>query len=379
MSRQMLAEKVIDLLKDHAYPFGGYLRDFIAGDDFTDLDMFFPACVESNYIHLGQLALIRLCQTAGLKAIRISKKDVYNKDTGFRVHKDTLKISDADGNSINVDCVRSANFMPALDNPFMALDADVNALWLNKKTGKVETAPGKGYDLNRVISHIACKVFEVPPEAAVSEERLNKLFKKGYKPVDAENTKPDSVRKEEKMDKAYAPSQTQLSFGNQFKSDLEKAAYRSCGTQMTSAVKQGILTALKTYGAEEGVIAFFAKTLDTDAGTAGVSAMLGHALPHAPVVGVDPRIARLSEEFRVAGYAQGMNLLMAALMQFILPGVMTALQSLPPVSENEMAELDQINNAKLRVGAEVPVPDLVIEQEHLAEQESAPKRAQKRA
>lgn len=373
-TREILAEKVITLFNSNAYAFGGYLRDKIAGDDFTDLDLFFPTYSHGmTYSMMNSYDVRGALRDAGLTAMREGMtKKIYSPETGMRLTKETYQVSDpATGVKVSVDIVRSLNGMEELDHPFTALDADVNSLWFNKKTGKVETAPNMGYSMQKVMEHIAQKIFELPANSAVSAERLNKLFNKGYKPFEATNSQPANGRKEHKMESG--------GFMDQFKADMEKAAYRSCGTQMTSAVKQGILLAMKNGGAEEGVLSHVSKMLDTEGGTALVSALLGHGLPHAPIIGADPRVSRLSEEFRVAGYAQGMNLLFAALMQYVMPGIMQALQNLPPitVTEKDMAELDALSKAKMRVSGHSPeVPDLsaASELEQLAELEALRKR-----
>lgn len=361
--REDLAEKVIALFKDNAYPFGGYLRDKIAGVPFNDLDMYFPKH-NINYRHIGVYSFRKLLNEAGLVVNRVGRaKSIYNHTTGLRLMKDTFNIVDPDsGAEISVDMVESISASTMYDDhPFTTLDADVNSLWFNKRSGKIEVSPTSTYDFDRVVEHIARRVFELPHNMEINTERLTKLFANGYLPLDAEKqkiikTQPATQRKENKMSTG--------SFASQFKSDMEKAAYRSCGTQMTSAVKQGLLLAMKNGGAEEGFLDQASKMLDTDAGTALVSAMLGNGLPYVPMIGNDPRVTRLS------GYAQGMNLMMAALMQYVLPGIMQALQSLPPVTSQDMEELDAINNAKVRVAGLAPsVPDLSLASEREQEAE----------
>lgn len=374
-AREQLAERVISLFTNNAYVFGGYLRDKIAGDEFSDVDMYFPSH-NPKYTNISSYDVRRALRTAGMIATMVgAPKRIYNQATGVRLEKETYEIKDPkSGQKVLLDVVRNKSAMSQYDDhPFTSLDADVNSLWFNKETGKVEVMSCMPYSMETVMEHIAKKIFELPEGNSIMAERLNKLFKKGYKPLQAAetNSQPVTGRKEQKMES--------VGFMDQFKADMEKAAYRSCGTQMTSAVKQGILLAMKNGGAEEGVLSHVSKMLDTEGGTALVSALLGHGLPHAPVIGNDPRVSRLSEEFRVAGYAQGMNLLFAALMQYVMPGIMQALQSLPPVTvtEKDMAELDAISKAKMRVSGHVPsVPDLTLaaEQEHEAEMEALRKR-----
>jgi hypothetical protein len=383
MNRSELAQQIVALLSPHAYPFGGYLRDNIAGVEFTDIDFFAPQH-DHNYVAIGTYALRRVLKMAGFDVELLDHKKIYNKTTGMRLEKDVYSIIDPDsGIQIKIDVVRNKDGCEWQDHPFTSLDADVNSLWFNKMSGTMEVAPCvsymDGYTFEEIYANIRNRVFNLPEDFEINTSRITKLLEKGYSPKnarrktwEASDTAINSHIFQEKLgeEKEDTMTTTRPTFAAQFKSDMEKAAYRSCGTQMTNATKQGILTLVKSNGADEGALAFIAKMLDTEGGTAFVSCMLGHGLPHAPVIGADPRVVRLTEEFRVAGYAQGMNLLFSALVQYVMPGVLAALQSLPPVTESDMAELTTIQNAKMRVsGHSDPIPDLTFRAEKEAEAE----------
>ena len=383
MNRSLLAEKVLEVLRPHGYPFGGYLRDNIAGVEFTDVDIFFPEH-DTNYMKLRKYGIVRLLRAAGLTVDHVEHKQIYNQSSGMRLEKDTFDITDPDsGVSIKMDAVRNKDGCEWHDHPFTSLDADVNSLWYNKVTGIMEVASSMsyadGYTFGEIYDNIRNRVFNIPEDVEINTSRITKLLEKGYSPKsarrktwEASDTVINSHIHQEKLgeEKDNPMTTTRPTFAAQFKSDMEKAAYRSTGDQMTNGVKQGILALLKSNGADEGVLAFIAKMLDTEGGTAVVSTALGHGLPQAPMIGTDPRIIRLSEEFRVAGYAQGMNLLFSAFIQHVMPGVLAALQSLPPVTESDMAELTNIQNAKVRVaGHAESIPDLSLRAEKEAEAE----------
>lgn len=374
-ARREMAQKIISAFKNNGYPFGGYVRDLIAQKDFNDLDIFFP--VTGDYEYVSDFSAIRKLKALGFLVIDKPGKKIYNDDLGCKLLKRTIDvIDDISGEIIKVDMVRTDHtYHTVADHPFSAIDADVNSLWFNKKTGKVDIAPTmvKYCTIDDVIKNIMNSTFSIPPGSSVRSDRLEKLFLNGYRHVSQSKMAEDQPKEVKMESRGF----------NQFKSDMEKAAYRSVSTQMTNSVKCGILTAMKNHGADDGAISYITEMLETDVGTAGISALLGNGLPYAPMIGTDPRIVRLSEEFRVAGYSKGMDLIFGILMQYIMPGIMQALQSLPAVekvselSANDSAELDTLLKAKMRVAAQVhgSIPDLAAEQEALAEETSLPKRA----
>lgn len=132
----------------------------------------------------------------------------------------------------------------------------------------------------------------------------------------------------------------------QFKSDTDKAAYRVAGTQMTAAVKKGLLLCLAESGAmDNDKITVIAELLETQGGDAFTSYLLGQALGHMPVVGNDPRAIRLAEEFRIAGIATTGNLIMTAAMKYFLPAIQSAMASLPPLVSDAKNEMVSISKA----------------------------------
>jgi hypothetical protein len=118
---------------------------------------------------------------------------------------------------------------------------------------------------------------------------------------------------------------------NILKQDSEQAAIRIVSTQVLKAVRAGLATSLRNKGADESVITGMLQFLDTDVGTGLISVLLGHLLPHAPVIGTDPRVELISKEFRIAGMANTGNAIIGEVVQHILPGVSEALKQMPQI------------------------------------------------
>ena len=129
-----------------------------------------------------------------------------------------------------------------------------------------------------------------------------------------------------------------MTFVETFTSDATEAGIRITSIQILKAVKTGIATALQKRGADESVITSAMSFLETDIGIGLISILIGHGLPHAPMIGNDPKVAIISKEFRVAGMANTGNAVIGEIMQFILPGVIEAMKNMPDLPK---ARLDQ--------------------------------------
>jgi len=425
MQRRAFAQRLIDFLSPHMYPFGGYCRDQIADVDFEDIDFYMPSN-KSGYSKIDNYDLRMRLRDAGYIVTSLGSNAIYAD--GVRLRKASYVIKDpATGTQITIDLVKQDEYDPyGDDTPFTSLDADVNVLWYDKETKSIEVGQGD-WDLDSVKQHIRDRKFEIPSYVKPRKERLTKLEQKGYVRTNANVTKGgDSVCNcadckaarnnqdapkstlsgliQEKLGAKLAdPTETKTStvtekketakmttsgkgtFMETMKKDMENAAYRSASTQMTSAVKNGILLMMKDKGADGDKLKMTAELLDSEAGSAFVSMVLGHGLNYAPGIGEDPRVVRLAEEFRVAGYATGMNVVFGALMQYMLPGIMEAMSKLPPiptvvaVTDADMKEIEKANAARIRVSGGAPAPDMSQEAEREALAVSETQRASKHA
>lgn len=378
-----LAEHVIELLSEHGYPFGGYLRDCFDGTEFKDVDIYMPK-KNLAYKFITLSSIVTKLHNAGLNAIVSGTNIVYSTENNVRLTKTTYEVRDPKSDiSITVDVVNNRRGgLLSEDHPFTALDADVNSLWFDKTAASLKAHPP--YTLDKVLKNIKNKKFETPAGTTVRSDRIIKLLQKGYQPIDDKNvpvsviatlneaevwgtpsarkhvdSAASSVEKfistttdkipQNKEIKSNMATTDSVSEKSSFKSELAKAGYRAAGREMSTAVRDGILYCMKDKGADDSKIAMAREFLESKAGEAAVSAMLGHGLPHAPIIGDDPRAVKLAEEFRVEGYAKGMEFAFGLIMQYILPNLTTVWErvskQLPALTETEQTN----SSSKMRV------------------------------
>lgn len=186
VARKVLAQKVISLLKDHMYPYGGYVRDHIAEEPFKDLDLFMPRHSEEYSNEDWSLSHSKIVlDNAELQLTLLpSSKQAYSSASGTKLTKLKYLVYDKkNGSSIEIDLVKSDATCEEQDHPYPSLDADINSLGLDR-SGK----PWAITDLNleEVIKHIKNKEFEIPGASTLKGERVNKLLRKGYRVVNSE-------------------------------------------------------------------------------------------------------------------------------------------------------------------------------------------------
>ncbi len=73
----------------------------------------------------------------------------------------------------------------------------------------------------------------------------------------------------------------------------------------------------------------FKGLLDSEVGESFIALILGYGLNYAPGIKDDPRVQKLSEEFRINGMAVAGNALVGAAMESFLPVLTGALAALP--------------------------------------------------
>jgi hypothetical protein len=184
MTKNELAKKVIDVLKDHGYPFGGYVRDTVAGENFSDLDIFLPKYKDGVLHHYSWMGAfedaIAALRTAGLDTAYSYANQVlcYNPTTRLLIHKKDLTVRFDDA-QIDVDLVVSNATSMVEDTPLPILDIDSNALYLDKNNRIKAIA---GYDKDQVIANIKAKEFVINETSPMKGERIAKRIRKGHKP-----------------------------------------------------------------------------------------------------------------------------------------------------------------------------------------------------
>lgn len=115
------------------------------------------------------------------------------------------------------------------------------------------------------------------------------------------------------------------------KADGKEAAYRVAGTQITNGVKAGIVKLIESKGGKSDQVQMLKDLLDTEVGGSVVALILGFGLQYAPGLKDDPRIQKLSEEFRVHGMSIAGNAVITQAAESFLPVLTSALKALPEV------------------------------------------------
>jgi len=146
-----------------------------------------------------------------------------------------------------------------------------------------------------------------------------------------------------------------VKFVDMVKSDGTDAAYRVGAKQMTKAFKLATTNMLKGRGTKKSQINAIGEFLDTEFGESMISMLLGTGLNYMPGISNDPRAKKLAKEFRVEGMAQAGNLVADSVMQYLLPAVVSTLQSLP--EEGKIRVLEG-KSSKLEEGTEDVVEEL---------------------
>jgi hypothetical protein len=116
-------------------------------------------------------------------------------------------------------------------------------------------------------------------------------------------------------------------FMSESKAILGDAAYRSTGRAVTKAIRDGLVSLMRSKGVDDGMLTIASFYLDTEMGKSLIGMLAGLALPHIPGAKKYPQLAKLSKEFKVEAAAGSLDVLVKEATQFILPGVMQALAS----------------------------------------------------
>lgn len=382
VKRKQFAEKIINLFKSNGYVFGGYLRDEVASVPFTDLDMYFPMH-NLGYEFKGDFSLVQELKRAGYIIVDLGERRDYIDPPTFtdedgrirkRGYRDSLKVRKFEiedkmtGVTLRFDMVFGGSSCNTnKDSPFVAgLDADVNCLWRDK-SGRLQVAPNvqNKFTVEGVKKNIVERTFTAMDGAEVREARLAKLRAKGYKAAKVSKVSTKVTKKESEV-----MSKDGQTFGEQFKDEMVQAAYQAAGKEVAKGVKTGLIAAAKAHGADDGALAGLTKLLDSEAGEAAISAMLGHGLPYAPMIGENEHVQILAEKMRVNGYAQGMSIMFGLMMTFIMPSISKSLEGLETqlATAKSMGKALGTGKSKVRVAAD---KDADAEEEAEAEQETA--------
>jgi len=120
-----------------------------------------------------------------------------------------------------------------------------------------------------------------------------------------------------------------MTFFDKVKNDATDAGYRVCAKQMSKGVKAGILKAMGDNNVDDQKIGAVDSLLESEAGEALVSIMLGYILAYAPKLNEDPRAKRLSNEFKVGGMSTAGNVAMDTAIEYFLLPMNNIVEALP--------------------------------------------------
>lgn len=127
-------------------------------------------------------------------------------------------------------------------------------------------------------------------------------------------------------------------FWDMMKDDGKSALYRVAATQSTKGVKAGILKMMEGRGSDNGSLKALEEVLETEFGTALVSAILGMGLTYAPKISEDERVARLAQELRVNSMGTVGNAVAGIAMEHFVPVILNAVNSIP-AEENQQVRI----------------------------------------
>lgn len=166
-------------------------------------------------------------------------------------------------------------------------------------------------------------------------------------PIDTVSVSEEVMNNSKTNLKTEVKKMNKQSFAEMMKANAISAGYRVAGTQLTTLVKNSILTVMKNKGADGGALQGMSAFLDTEFGAALISFVIGAGLNYVPHVSEDGRVQRLAEEMRVGGMAVAGNAIIGEAMNHVLPAVSQILANLPEAgasSNNVRVESTHDNN-----------------------------------
>lgn len=171
----------------------------------------------------------------------------------------------------------------------------------------------------------------------ISSFIMQNLYKKNFTEVNLPATflepkNNNSSNKEIKMSNSEQ-------FVNMMKKDLTMAGYRVAATQMTKGAKAGLLLALADHKLESDKIEAISNLLESEAGTAIISLVLGMLLTYIPNLKNDPRVEKLAEEFRVNGVVVVGNQVIEKAGKYVMPAINSAISLLPDLTAEEKKKM----------------------------------------
>jgi len=118
-------------------------------------------------------------------------------------------------------------------------------------------------------------------------------------------------------------------FGAMIKEDASSALYRVAATQINAAAKAGIVRMLTQQGKNSQMVESIKGLMETEAGDALVSAILGLLFTYAPKLSEHQKAQRLATEFRVQSLSVIGNSMIEMALEQLLPVISESLSGIP--------------------------------------------------
>lgn len=361
-----LAQEVLDILKDYGYAFGGYVRDQVAGDQFNDLDIFFPSAgcrLDLKYKTAGFYQLHEKLRRAGfdIRDNFLKKKEKYfTTETGSIIRRASYSIS-KNGVSIISDWVYQESGEHEDNNHFGCMDADVNSLYLEK--GEIKAPPN--YNLEQIKKHIKAKKFVATGYAPAF--RLKKLLDKHWTRIFEPSNEP--TQEENNMSNQIGP----LERLNQNKI---KVLHKVLRNEVSSIAQETVVEYLAGNESSDSKAAL-ARMLGTERGEAFLQMFIGTVAPHAPVIGDyvqgNKHLMAVADELQTEGAA--------TVATEVVDQVRAMLFSKIGRLQSTLEKLDNLEKEVEKTGRRISHGSdtgLDAEREAMSEEESAVKNAARR-
>lgn len=127
-------------------------------------------------------------------------------------------------------------------------------------------------------------------------------------------------------------------FTEMVKSDAEDAAYRIGAFQGSKLLQKGLIELLKKQGMSKKGINSLTELFGTELGRAFLMGTIGVGVTQIPALAAMPKVQRMAKECRVAGMSVAGNFAIDGLVDELVPGLMSLLNSLPePVVQARIA------------------------------------------
>jgi len=187
---------------------------------------------------------------------------------------------------------------------------------------------------NRDIRCYGCNYVTIIPFLTKPSEEIKAKFISFHQYGDTLkiDTKDIISKKELKGEQTMAPvsdKDKQASLVDMLKGDAHSAMYRATASQITKGTKATILKLMEQQGQDSLKVKAISDLMETKAGDALVSVMIGMLLHYLPKISEDARAQKLSTEFRINGMSIGIEAAMELVVGNFLPMFQEAIASLP--------------------------------------------------